>query len=107
LRDLQAEQTAEEIHVLEHRECGVEIATQSLRQERDARVEVASVAPVAHVGAQYRQLPTLQRASAGDQGQQARLADAIGSDEPDDAAGRKIKLRDVERREVLVPQRDV
>ena len=48
--------------------------------------------------------PWLDRAGAGDQRQQARLADAVRADQPDHAAGRQVEGDVVERQRLAVAQ---
>ena len=81
-----AEQAAEEIQVLEHRQRRIEVLAQALRHVGDVRADVAPVACVGHVAAEHLDAAGLQLARPGDQRQQAGLADAVGADQANHAA---------------------
>ena len=86
-----AEQPGEEVGVLEDRQRRVEVLAQALRHVGDARAGVPAKAGVGHVAAEHLDLPLLDAAGAGDQRQQAGLADAVRADQPDHAAGRQVE----------------
>jgi hypothetical protein len=95
-----AEQATEELQVLLDRQRRVEVASQTLRHVGDARANAVAVALARHVAAQHLQATLLQLARAGKQRQQARLADAVGTDQADHATGRD-RQRDVVERDSL------
>ena len=99
-----AEQSREAIDAFAHREAGVEVAAEALRQIGQARAHPPARRRIGHVGAEHLQLSALQPPRAGDQGQQARLADAIGSDQPQEAAGRQLQIDAGEGRDGAVAQ---
>mmetsp|Transcript_32976 Transcript_32976/g.77337 ORF Transcript_32976/g.77337 Transcript_32976/m.77337 type:complete len:391 (-) Transcript_32976:501-1673(-) len=99
-----AEQAAEELQVLLHRQRRVEVAAQALRHVGDARADALAVGARGHVAAQHLQPPTLQRACAGDQRQQAGLADPVGPDQAQHAAGRQLQRHVGQRLRVAVAQ---
>jgi len=62
-----AEQPAEELEVLEHRQRRVEVLAQPLRHVGDTRADRAAVAGIAHVAVEHLHLALLQLARTGDQ----------------------------------------
>jgi len=90
-----AEQAAEEVDVLEHRQCGVEILAQPLRHVGDARADAGAVAGILHVAAQHLHRALLDLACAGDQRQPGGLAHAVRADEADHAPGREVERHTV------------
>ena len=85
-----AEQSAEKVDVLEHRQRHVKILAQPLRHVGNARANRVAVALVAHVAAQYLNLSGLYRTYAGQQREQAGLAHAVRADQPDHAPGGNV-----------------
>ena len=90
------EQAAEELDVLADAEIGIEVLAEALRHVGDARADRGAVRGIGHVAAEHANLPGLDLPGAGNDGQQRRLADAVGPDQPDDAAGRKRERDGVE-----------
>ena len=86
-----AEEAAEELHVLEDRERCVEVFPQALRHVGHAREHGRAEPLVRHVPAHYLDPSRLDRPGARYQRKQAGFAHAVGSDEADHAAGRKIE----------------
>ncbi|MCY1417919.1 hypothetical protein D9M71_334650 [compost metagenome] len=103
---LVAEQAAEEVDVLEHRQRRVEILAQPLRHVGDARADPAAVRRAAHVAAEHGDLAVLQLPRAGQQRQQAGLADAVRTDQPDHAPGGNLQADLVDGARRAVAQRD-
>ena len=81
LRLALAEQPADEVHIFEHAERGVEIAAEALRHVGDARVCALPERCVLEVSIKRPHLAGLDLAHAGDQPEQRRFADAVGADE--------------------------
>ncbi len=101
-----AEQAGEEIDVFGHRERRVEVAAEALRHVGDARADAAAMPAAGHVAAQHLDAAGLQAARTCDQRQQARLADAIGADQSEDAASRQIEVDGIECGDGTVTQAD-
>ena len=97
-------QAPEEVEVLGHCECRIEVPPEALRHVGDARADSAAMARISHVAAEHRDLSRLDRAGAGDQRQQARLADPVRADQPGHAARRDIDGNLVERTHLAVAQ---
>ena len=103
-----AEQAAEEVDVLEHRERRIEVP---------ARVPAACRRCAGRPGGGAARRPCRRRAprrcpvwmarAPGDQRQQAGLADAVRADQADHAAGRQLESDGVERAGRAVAQADV
>ncbi len=91
-----AEQPAEEIHVLEHRERGVKVLAQTLRHVGDARQQRPSQRWLANVCAEHVDAPGLDGARAGDEGKQARLAHTVRPDDADHDARRQVEADPVQ-----------
>jgi hypothetical protein len=102
-----AEQPAEEVDVLEHRERRIEVPAEALRHVGDARADRPAVARIGHVGAEHLDPAGLHRARPRDQREQARLADAVGTDQPDHAAGGKVEAHRIEGADPAVAQADL
>ena len=77
----QAEQPAEEIDVLEHRQGRIEVAAQPLRHIGDARRDGVAMPARSDIAPERADRAGLQAPDARDQGEQCRLADPVGSDE--------------------------
>ncbi len=92
-----AEQPSEEIDVLAHRERGIEVPAEPLRHVGDPRLHPLAMAHIGDVAAEHGDPARLHLAGAGDERQEARLADAIGADQPDHASGRQVEGHVVER----------
>ena len=101
-----AEQAPEELDVLAHAEVGIEVLSQALRHVGDARTDVGAVVGVAHVAAEHVDRARLDLARAGDQAEQRGLADAVGPDEADHAAGGDVERDRVEREHVPITLRE-
>ena len=102
----EAEQPGEKVGVLEDRQRRVEVLAQTLRHVGDARAGLPAEAGVGHVAAEHLDPSLLDAAGAGDQSQQAGLADAVRADQPDHAAGRQIERDFIERARISVRQCD-
>jgi hypothetical protein len=79
-----AEQAPEEFDILADAEVGIEVLAQPLRHIGDPRADRPAVAPIGHVAAQHGDASLLDAPRAGDQAEQRRLADAVGSDDTGD-----------------------
>ena len=101
------EQAAEKFDVLADAEIGIEVLAQPLRHEGDARTDRGAVRGIRHVAAEHEDAARLHLPRAGDHAEQRRLADAVGPDQPDHAAGRERKRDVIERDGALVALRDV
>ena len=99
------EQSAEKLDVLAHAEVGIEVLAEALRHVGDARADRCAVRGICHVAAENVDLAGLDLPGAGNDAQQRRLADAVGADQPDDAAGRKRERDAVERGNLAVTMR--
>src|SRR5690606_14642705 len=97
-----AEQAAEEVDVLEHRQRGVEVLAQALRHVGDARAYAGAVAGVRHIAAQHLDRAVLDLARAGDQAQPGGLAHAVRADETDHAPGGNVEAHAVGGQRVAV-----
>ncbi|MCY1451759.1 hypothetical protein D9M71_686400 [compost metagenome] len=100
-----AEQAAEEVDVLEYRQRRIQVLAQPLRHIGDARTNCAAVRPAAHVAAEHGDLAILHLPCAGDQRQQAGLADTIRADQADHAVGRNLQRDVIDRTGRAVAQR--
>ena len=101
-----AEQPAKEFEVLEHRQRWVEVLAQALRHVGDARAHRATVAGIAHVAVEHPHPALLQLARAGDQRQQAGLADAVRADQANHATGWQVDAEIVQCAGLAVLQAD-
>ncbi len=101
-----AEQPTEEVDVLEHRERRVEVLAQPLGHVGDARADRPAVAAVAHVAIEHADLAILHLPCAGQQRQQAGLADPVRTDQADHAVGRDLQADVVNRTRLAVAQRN-
>jgi len=102
-----AEQAAEEIDVLEHRQGHVEVAPQPLGHVGDARAHDATVAAVAHVAAENGHGPLLDLAYARDKRQQAGLADSVGADQTHHTTARNLKIDMINSRGCAVTMAEI
>ena len=100
------EQAAEEVDVLEHRERRVEVLAEPLRHVGDPIRDLRAEGALAEVAAQHLDGSGLDRARAGHEAEQRRLADAVGPDQPRHAAGRDLEVDAVERERLPVPMGD-
>ena len=101
-----SEQAAEKFDVLAHAEIGIEVLAEALRHIGDARADRAAMRGVRHVAAEREHASRLDFARAGDEAQQRRLADPVGPDEADHAAGRDLDRDVVERDHAAITLRD-
>ncbi|MFK4403300.1 hypothetical protein ABH991_000334 [Bradyrhizobium ottawaense] len=99
-----SEQAAEEVDVLEHRQCRIQILAEPLRHIGDVGAHVAAMARACHIAAEHVDASVLDRAGSGDQRQQARFADAVGADQSDHAAGRQVERDGIERPGLAIAQ---
>ncbi len=102
-----AEELAEEADVLGDGKRRVEVLAEPLRHVGDAGAGLLPVPRVGHVAAERGDAALLDAAGAGDQREQARLADAVRPDEADHPPGRDLEADPVERNRRAVAQRDV
>ena len=91
------EQAGEELDVLADAEVGIEILAQTLRHVGDARTNRAAMPGIRHIAVEHEDAAGLDLARAGNDGEQRRLADPVGADQPDHAAGREGDRDVVER----------
>ena len=87
----------EEFDVLAHRQVGIEILAETLRHVGDTRADRSAVTRIGHVAVQHLDPAGLDLAGAGDDGEQRRLADTIGTDQSDDAAAGNVERHRIER----------
>ena len=71
------------------------------------RADLGAVCRIGDIPAEDVGLPGLDLAGAGNDGEQRRLADAVGSDQPNHAPGRKSECDAVEGRGLAVTLSDV
>src|SRR5271166_5751576 len=100
-----AEQSAEEVDVLEHAERGIEIAAEALRHIGDAAANFRQVSGIADVLVEDGDLAGLDDLHAGDEPEQRRLADAVRADHADHDSRRNVDRDAVERDRRPVPVR--
>ena len=100
-----SEQAAEELDVLAHAEVGVEILAQSLRHVGDARTDRCAMRRIRHVAVEDESASGLHLPRAGHDAEQRGLSDAVGTDEPDHAAGGNRDPHRVERDRLSVSLR--
>ena len=101
-----AEQAAEEVQVLEHRQCWIEVLAQTLRHIGDMWADVAAVAGVGHIAAEHFDAAFLQLACPGDQRQQAGFADTVRTDQADHAARWQLQIHLLQGVGLAVAQAD-
>ena len=75
----------------------IKILAQALRHIGDAGTDRGPMRRILHVAVEDENASGLDLPRAGDDAQQRRLSDAVGPDEPDHAAGRKLDRDLVER----------
>ena len=92
-----AEEPSEEVDVLEDREGGIEVLSQSLRHIGDAGEDRLAMSCIGDIAAQHVNPPRWNDAGTGEQRQEAGFADAIRPDEADHAPGRHIQCHVSER----------
>ncbi len=97
-----AEQPAEEVHVLEYRQAGVEVLAEPLRHVRDPGRDAVAVALIADVATEDLDASALNLARAGDQVEQRGLADSVRPDQSDHDAGGNVDIDVAQRRDVAV-----
>ena len=91
------EQPAEEIDVLKHAQRRIKIAAEALRHVGDARAQALEVRRCWPLAIEDDDLSALDRAHAGNERQQGRLADAVRADHADHLARRDLDGHIVER----------
>ena len=101
-----AEQPADEVHIFEHAERGVEIAAEALRHIGDARVGALPERLVLEVSIERPHLAGLDLAHAGDEPEQGRFADAVRADESGHPARGNGDRHVIERDGLAVAMRD-
>ena len=89
-----AEEPAEKVDILEDRKRGVEVLAQALRHIGDTRAGFLAMRGKRHVAAQDLDPTRLNGAGARNERKQARLADAVRSDQTDHQTRRDVQ-RDV------------
>ena len=102
-----SEQAAKELDVFADAKIGIEVFAEALWHIGDARADRGAVRRIGDVPAEDTHLPGLDLPSAGDDGEQRRLADAVGPNQPDHAAGRQRERDAVECGPLSVTMRDV
>src|SRR6185312_16437244 len=102
-----AEQAAEEIDILEHRERRVEIASEPLRHIGDPAADFLEIAAIRDVLVEDENLPLLDSSHPGDQREQGGFADPIRPDHADHDARRNVDADVVEGDRRAVPVRYV
>jgi len=98
----QPKQPRHEVDVVANAELEVQVLAQALGHVRDARVHGAAVSRVPDVPLEDGHLALLHLLGSGDQGHQGRLADAVGSHDPDHDAARDVERDVVERDHLAV-----
>ncbi|GLK58309.1 hypothetical protein GCM10017624_04660 [Azotobacter vinelandii] len=106
LRPVLAEQAAEELQVLAHGQRRVEVLAQPLGHVGDARADPAAVGGVGHVAVQHTDAALLDTPRAGDQRQQAGLADAVRTDQAHHAVGGDFQVEPVQGASPAIAQGD-
>ena len=96
-----AEEPGEEVDVLEDAQLEIEVLAQPLGMKAMRGQTASRWAAVGHVAAEDADLARLDLLRAGDQAHERRLADAVGADQADHAAGGDVEVEAVER--VVVP----
>ena len=91
-----AKEPGKEVDVLEDAELEVEVLAQPLRHEGDARAGGVTVGGFVHVAAEDVDRAALNLLRAGDQAHERGLADAVGADQADHAAGGDVEIEGVE-----------
>ncbi len=86
-----AKQSAEEIHVLDHGEGGIEVLAQPLGHVGNAWTDRVAVARIGHVSAQDVDAARLDLTRSRDQGKQTGFADSIRPDKADHAPGGDVQ----------------
>ncbi len=107
LRRPVAEQSAEKIDVLGHRQVRVEVLPQPLRHIGDPWAGQRPVSGVFHVAAEHLDRSALDHMRASDERQEAGFANAVGPDQPDHAARRNVQSNRVEGAGLAIEQADV
>ena len=102
-----AEQAPEEIDVLKHRQCGIEVLAETLRHVGNLRAGAVAVPHVGNVAAEHFDPAALNRAGSGDEAKQAGLADTVRADEPNHDARRDIEAHIVEGPDFSIGQADI
>ncbi|CRM87630.1 hypothetical protein [Pseudomonas sp. 22 E 5] len=87
----QAEQRGKETDVFADGQLRIQVAAQTLRHKRDARVQAIAVAAIFDGAAKHLKLACLQFLNPGDQPQQTRLARAVRADQPAAGTGRQAE----------------
>ena len=87
-----AEEPGEEVDVLEDAELEVEVLAQALGHVGDARAGGVAVGGLGHVAAEDADRAGLDLLRAGDQAHERGLADAVGADQADHAAGGDVEV---------------
>ena len=88
----------EEFNVLADAEVGIEIFPEPLRHVGDAGTDRGAVRRIGDIAAKHVTPARLHLPGAGDNAEQRRLADAVGADQSDHAAGRQ-RYRDIIERD--------
>jgi hypothetical protein len=99
-----AEQAGEEIHVLEHGECRVQVFAEPLRHVGHPRADRATVARIGHVPPEDLDCSGLYSPGAGNQRKQAGLPDTVRPDHADNPPGGQIDSDPLQRLRPAVAQ---
>ena len=100
------EQAAEKFDVLADAEVGIEVLAEALRHVGDPRTDRCPVPRIRHIAAEHGDAAGLNLPRAGDDAEQCRFADAVGTDQPDHAVGRYLDRDAIERADLAVTLRD-
>ena len=101
------EEPREKLQVLLDRQCGVEVLAQALRHVGDPGANFFPVPRARHVAAQCMHRALLQCPGSGQQRKQARLADAIRTDQSNHSARRDVERDAVQRHGLAAAKMDV
>ena len=101
-----AEQATEELQVLLHRQGCIQVLAKALRHVSNMRADALAMARAGHVTAQSLNSSLLHRTGAGQQREQAGLADGVRADQADHAPGRDVQRDAVQRHGFAVVQTD-
>ena len=102
-----SEQAAKKLDILADAEVRIEVLAQSLRHVGDARADRGPMRWILHVAIEHEDVSGLDLPRAGNDAQQRRLSDPVGTDEPDHATGRKLERHRVEGDHGAVSLRDI
>ena len=102
-----SKQAAEEFDVFVDTEVRIKVFAESLRHIGDAGADGVTVRGIRHVAVEHEYAAGLNLARAGDDAEQCRLTDPVGTDQADHAAGGEFEIDRVERHGVRIALRDL